>query len=220
MLSFLSPDSWFMKCLTRAADLILLNILFLLTSVPIVTIGASAAALYTVIFPMGTVRDKGAIRAYLAAFKENFKKATLAWLGLLAVLVILIADYFLMLKLPGAMGLAAIFPVVLMIILGMTLSYLFPLMSQFDNTLKESVKNALILSLGSLPRAVLILAINVFPWALLVFKPYFFFSFAFMWVAGYFSCGAYLACLLLRKTFRPYLPEDAFDPEELQEGKD
>ena len=75
-----SPDSRFMRYMNRLADLMLLNLMFLLTSIPIVTIGASLTALYSVCFRLGTVREGGTVRDYFRAFRENFGEATKLWL--------------------------------------------------------------------------------------------------------------------------------------------
>ena len=55
-MSFFSLDSKFMQALSRIADLILLNLVFLVTCIPIFTIGAASAALYSVAFRLGTER--------------------------------------------------------------------------------------------------------------------------------------------------------------------
>lgn len=53
MSNFFSPDSKLFSMLTWLADLLVLNLLFLLTSIPLVTVGTSLAALYTVVFRIG-----------------------------------------------------------------------------------------------------------------------------------------------------------------------
>ena len=63
-----------MRYLNRFADLMILNLLFLLTSIPIFTIGASLTALYSVCFRLGTDREGSTFRDYFAAFKENFAR--------------------------------------------------------------------------------------------------------------------------------------------------
>ena len=78
-----APDSRFMRYLNRFADLMILNLLFLLTSIPIFTIGASLTALYSVCFHLGTDREGSTFRDYFAAFKENFRQATALFLLLL-----------------------------------------------------------------------------------------------------------------------------------------
>lgn len=75
-MSFFNLDSPVMRFLTKVADLIILNILFLICCIPIVTIGAASTALYTV--TMKSVRDEESyvIRSYFKAFKDNFKIGT------------------------------------------------------------------------------------------------------------------------------------------------
>ena len=88
MSNFFSPDSKLFSILTWLADLLVLNLLFLLTSIPLVTVGASLTALYTVVFRIGTPEEGSVVRAYFEAFKSNFKNSTVIWLILLAVFVI------------------------------------------------------------------------------------------------------------------------------------
>ena len=47
-MKFFNYDSPIMQFLTRLTDLFILNFLFLICSIPIITIGASATALYSV----------------------------------------------------------------------------------------------------------------------------------------------------------------------------
>ena len=72
MFSFLSADSKFMITLSRFTDLIILNLLFLVTSIPIFTIGAGCAALYTLSFRMLRNREGSIVKDYFRAFGENF----------------------------------------------------------------------------------------------------------------------------------------------------
>ena len=83
MQTLFSPDSKFMQTMSRIADLLLLNFFFLLTCVPIVTIGAASTAMYTVCFRFGSEREAGTVRSYFRAFRENFKQATVLWLVIL-----------------------------------------------------------------------------------------------------------------------------------------
>ncbi|MCI6435817.1 MAG: YesL family protein, partial [Clostridiales bacterium] len=68
--AFFSPDSKFMQAMARIADLVILNLLFLVSCIPLVTIGAASAALYTVCFRFGTDREQGVCRSYFRAFRE------------------------------------------------------------------------------------------------------------------------------------------------------
>lgn len=208
MQTLFSPDSKFMQALSRGADLMLLNLLFLLTCIPVVTIGPSAAALYRVIFAMGTAREDGIIRPYFRAFRENFLSALKAWLILLGVAAALSLDLLLAIRLGGIF---IWFSLVFAILLAMELlaaAMLFPLLSLFQNSTLGTLKNALVLGLGQLPRAAAIAALWVFPLVVLWCMPLTFFYAAFIWIVIYFSGAAFLASLLLKPVFAPYLPNE------------
>ena len=69
----------------KLGDLIILNVLWLITSIPIVTIGASTTALYYVTLKLVRDEDGYTIRSFFKSFKENFKQSTIIWLIMLAV---------------------------------------------------------------------------------------------------------------------------------------
>lgn len=203
-----SPDSRFIRYLTRFADLMILNLLFLLTSIPIFTIGASLTALYSVCFRLGTDREGSTCRDYFAAFKENFRQATslflllLLWLmgtGGAAVIFCFMAGWMHCLFVPFA---------VLFIVVVLVASYVFPLLSRFENRTSTTLKNAVLLSLGYLPRSIIIGAINLFPFVLLAVDLLTFLKAGFAWLIIWFSAAAYCNCLLLKRVFAPYLEEE------------
>lgn len=68
------------RILTRIFDLILLNILWLLTSIPVVTLGAATAALYSVLLSAAEKKEGYIVRDYWKAFRRNFKQSTIVWL--------------------------------------------------------------------------------------------------------------------------------------------
>ena len=75
MKNIFNPDSALMRGLGKIADLIVLNLLYLVSCIPLFTIGAANAALYDVTTRLS--RDDALIwRHYWAAFRSNFKKAT------------------------------------------------------------------------------------------------------------------------------------------------
>jgi len=195
-----------MQLLNRFFDLAVLNLLFLLCCVPIFTIGAASAALYTVCFRMDTEKEDGIFRSFFRAFRDNFRQGTLLWLlfllfsgGCLAN-ILLFSGYF-----------PVLVPVfwLLFALAVMIFSYVFPLLSLFSNDIRSTLKNALALCLGYLPRSLLLGILNIFPWAILVLNLYAFFNMAFAWVFLYFSAAAYLNSLILKRIFAPYLnPEE------------
>lgn len=85
-MKFLSPDSPFMRGLSTFADAVWINILMVLTSIPIVTIGASLTAAHDA--ARRSLAAQGHVTSnFFKAFASNFRKSTLTWLifGPLAV---------------------------------------------------------------------------------------------------------------------------------------
>ncbi len=87
-------DSPLMTALTSIGDCICLSILWIVFSLPVVTVGASTTALYSAAYH--TVRKKeGALWSrFWGTFKEDFKRSTLLWLPVFAVLALLTVDVF------------------------------------------------------------------------------------------------------------------------------
>ena len=208
MSQLFSPDSKFMLAMSRACDLMLLNLLFLLCCIPVFTIGAAVTALYTVCFRFNTEREETPVKSFFAAFRSNFKQATVLWLIFLLCGGTALFNILLFSALSGVIRYARILFAVLFVIVLLTAGYAFPLLSQFSNGNRSTVKNALILSIGYLPRSLLITVVNVFPFALLVCNLYLFLQTGFLWISLYFSAGAYINSLLLKKVFAPYLTQE------------
>ena len=100
-------DSPLIGALTRIGDCICLSVLWLVFSLPVFTIGASSAALYAAVYRCLRRNEAGIWKNFWNAFRENFKRSTLAWLAELLVLAVLAVDaaVFRSLKLSGgAMG--------------------------------------------------------------------------------------------------------------------
>lgn len=204
MRTIFSPDSKFMRGMNRAADLMILNLLFLLTCLPIVTIGPSVTALYSVVFAMGTSREGGTVKPYFRSFRENFGISCRVFLILLAVAAALAADMVLCAKLPGMLSfLTAAFGILAAAEL-LAAAMIFPWMSAFQNTVMENLKNGLILGIAHLPRAAVVAAMWIFPVVVLIYMPLTFFNAALLWVVIWFSGAAYLSSLLLRRVFAAY----------------
>lgn len=208
MFSFLSPDSKFMVVVSRFADLILLNLLFLITCLPVFTVGAGTAALYTLSFRMLRNREGGIVKAYFRAFRENFLQGTALWLLFLFFFLpgLLYFDTFYHME--GMLRYVFALCLLIVVLAVFLMAYAFPWISQFRNRTGDVLRNSLILSLTHLPRTVCVCAVNGLPWILLAVNPDFFLKISFLLFALYFSAAAYINTALLWKVFKPYYPEE------------
>ncbi|MCR5672429.1 MAG: DUF624 domain-containing protein [Lachnospiraceae bacterium] len=214
--------------LSRVADLIWLNLLFILCCIPVITIGAATTALYYVTLKMAKDEEGYITKSYFKAFKDNFVQATVIWVIFLVISVVMFMD----LRIANGGNIADILNDstisnvvivsvgVMMIVLAMTGTYVFPLLAQFDNTVKNTIKNAFLLSIRHLPYTVAMLVIAAIPVALIWFSPA-----LLLLVLIMFSVVAYINSKFFNKIFVLYMPKENPDdaapaPAEGIDGKD
>lgn len=197
-----------MHFLNRFASLVVLNFLFLFTSIPIFTIGTSLTALYDVVFRLDTEREGKVVPTYFRAFRANFKQSTSIWLIFLLLITASCANAVIFSNMDTQVGtVLSVISLVILVNSMLALGFVFPLLSQFDNTLRNTLKNSLLLCIAHLPRALAIAAINCFPWALMLMNLYAFIRFGFLWFAIYFAAAAYWSSRLLLKVFQPLMEQ-------------
>ena len=202
-MKFFNYDSPIMQFLSRITDLFILNFLFLICSIPIVTIGAAATALYSVTLKMARNEESYIFSSFFRAFKSNFKHSTVSWLILLLAGIVLAMDY----RAVGIMGgsFQQIFSFLLFflcIIFLFPAIYIFPYIARFENTIKNSLKNAFIISIAQLPYTVLLLLLLAAAVAFTMFID--FRIVVFVWFVIGFSGLAYLGSFLYRRAFQKF----------------
>lgn len=204
------PESQIMQILSRFCDIVILNLVFLLTCIPIFTIGAANTALYDVVFRMDTDREGKMLPTYFHSFRENFRQSTIVWL---ALLLFGVATYLNMTRFSVLgehsylLGYGLFIVSILVLVLEVFLfSYSFPLLSRFRNSTRQTAINALLLAIGNLPRTVVVAVINCFPWVLLIMNFYAFMQLGFIWLAMYFAAAAYFNSRVLKKIFDNLVP--------------
>lgn len=146
-------DSPLIRGLTTLANLIMLNWLFLLCSIPLVTIGASLTALHHVTLRMIRGDGTSVVKPFLAAFRDNFKQATGIWLALAAAGGLLAADYAIGLRMvTGGLRTLVLCSVVLLTAIWVIVwLYVFPLQARYENSVGRTMKNAFMIGLSNLP---------------------------------------------------------------------
>lgn len=183
----------------RVWSLIVLNVLWLVCSLPVVTLGASCAALYQVLGKVIDGEDGHVARRFFRAWGENWKKATPVWLILLAVRSVRVRPVCGPAERLVLWELLAVFALQLA---AMVMTFVFPLMARYENTWRNHMKNALLLAVGNLPRMLLIWAIWAVPVGVCVFLPEVGFYLSIVWVLVGYSSLSYVTALLLRPIFR------------------
>ena len=202
---FFNLDSPLMMFLSKMADLMILNVITLLLCIPIITAGSAMTALYYMTLKIVKGEETYIVRGYFKSFKENFKQATIIWILALVVGLILIGDFMILGGTTQTFG--KVLKVLIMIIAVVyifTMTYLFPVLSRFENTIKNTIRNAFLMSVLSFPRTILMIVINVLPTVLLILVPQ---VTPFVMMFG-FAVPAYLCSMQFKKIFSRYEPEE------------
>lgn len=192
-----------MRSLNRMTDLIILNILTIFACLPVLTAGAAFTALHYVLRKMADGEEGRIASQYFRAFRESFRAATAVWLMLAVPLGIGAADLLLLAS--GAAGLPAAAAVLLActiaalcLFLYCVSLYAFPLLARFDESARETLKNAAILVFAALPRSAAMAAVTLFCPALWILYPV---CSPLLFLCGI-SVPAYLCVLLYVPVFR------------------
>ena len=158
-----SPDSALMITMGRITDCIFLSMFWIICCIPVVTIGASFAALYDASYRAFRENERNSWQRFFHVFRNNWKS------GILPTAVFLLAGAGLVKAVIALWNLAVAGSVswllfsaaafVAVVLLGM-LSLLFPVLSRFENSFGGLLKNTIFLALANLPRTVLLGMIN------------------------------------------------------------
>ena len=143
-------DSTVVRGLTKIGDCICLSVLWIVFSLPVVTMGAASAALYKVVYDCLRKDEAGIWKKFWESFKENLKRSTILWLVAMLILAVLTVDVFVFrsIKLSGdAMG---NFYWAALIILGVALTwtvYLAAYSAKFNGKVREVLRLSFLLML-------------------------------------------------------------------------
>ena len=205
------PDGPLMTALSKLADLVICNILFIVFSLPIITVGASLTALYTCTLRIIDDREEDGLifKTFWFAFRDNFRKATLLWLVCLCGIAFLGAYYWVTLSLIASLGrVYRITFYVLVFVFLFGFLYVFPLQARYENTVRNTLRNAWLVSVGVLPLTVLNIALIVAAvYVSFIMNPGALNIFAYIWAVCGFSLIAYLQSFLFRRAFQKISPE-------------
>ena len=204
-MNFFVIDSPVMRFLGRIGDIIILNLIFVVTALPVVTVGMALSALYTVAMKLARGEDPSVLREYIRAFWRNRKPATICWLIMAAAGALIFLDF----RLAGALGgtLYTVVRLLLAMIFGvwmLTFLYLFPYIARFENTVFHSVKNALFLSAAHLPSTVMMLVISIGLAVITLFTSRTFVIGTIWWFFAGFAAAAYTQSFLFCRIFSKY----------------
>lgn len=198
-----SPDHPLMITMSQITDCIFLSLFWILGCFPVVTVGASFAALYDATCRGFRRGEKHPWQRFLKVFRENWKAGivpTIVFLALFAALAkAMIAFWNAAVYGSVSWTLFSAAAFVGVLALGV-LSVLFPVLSRFDNSLAGLLKNTVLLALANMPKTLalgMVNAVSLFLCVRYVF-PLFFLP----------SLAALIGSLLIEPMFQPYMNEE------------
>lgn len=156
MQRIISVDSPLYKFIVRFWDMVQLNFIWLIFSLPIITIGASTVAAYSVTLKMVDEHEGHIISQFITSFKENWKQGIV--LGIISMLL----GYFVYLNNEFFNKLESnpIWFLIAAIVIGfiglMYMTYAFPLCARYHNNIIGTLRNSVAISMKYFLRTLLL----------------------------------------------------------------
>ncbi len=198
----------FFDGLSKATDVLLVGLYFLVCSLPIVTIGASSTALYYATHKC-IYKGRGYTTEFFHSFKENFKQSTLSWLVFVLLLLVLGGDIYITRNAIAAdspLAASSFFFMVLFVFTIVWAIYHFAYIARFENGFKESFKVSAIFMIANIGWSFAIIAIIV-AFVLLISK----FLVLLVFAPGVFACVIHP---ILERVFRKYMSDEDLAKED------
>lgn len=217
---FTNTNGKLFQTVEKIGNLIVLNFLYILFCIPIVTIGPATAAMHYVTLKMIRDEEDVILRPFLHSFKQNLKQGVVVGLITFGVGVFLSFDlyYIYQMMMAGALLDKIVFVVVLFafLVYWMLTVYIFPLLAQFDNSTKQMFRTAAILAIRHLPATLCMGVISLAPVVLLMYTPQTgLVSMLFYAILG-FAAVALMQDKLMVRIFNQYIPAET-SGEEIEE---
>jgi uncharacterized membrane protein YesL len=184
-------------------DLMVVNCLWLLCSLPVFTVGPATCGLYAVTLKLVREESVHPVKDFFRGLKENLKSGFLLWLMAILLAVAVAGDVWLALQLSG--GLRTLYMVVAVMvgaILMILITYTFALQAMFENPLKAQIANAFKLSAVAPGKTILMWFVLLIPvTAALILPPIALRMLGFLYLVAGISGPVYGASHILRNIF-------------------
>lgn len=208
-------NSPLMRSLTTLANLILLSCAWTIFSIPVITVGPATAAVYYVIQKMVQGENPGILRCFWKGFRDNFKQGMILTLIFGVAAALMYYDYVFSYMVSDTLGpaLRAVFVILAVVWLTMV-CYAFPLQAQFQNSIKNTLKNALLLGIVRPGKTVPLIALHLIPVAVCLVLPELFVKVLPLWLILAPGGIAFLSMVLLKKIWCSLLERAQAQPED------
>lgn len=197
-MKFFDPDSKFAQVMTSFGEMMLLNLCWIVGSLPLITMGAANTAMYTVMGRRLREEGSGTIVPFFKAWWGNLKMSTLFWVAQVFISVSL--GLILFLPLPVLLKVLA---AVLLLLVTLVFSTIYPQLARFRNRWFACLRNAVILLVLRLGWVLLNLLLFLTPVIIFLLAPMDFLRFGFIWLLCGFSALFFISAELMQKILKP-----------------
>lgn len=156
MSGFFSVDGGLYRFLGKFWDLVRLNFMWLLFSLPVITIGASTVAAYSVAMKMVDDEEGYVARSFVSAFKANFRQGTVMGLVFLAATYAIYLDYEINRVSEEGSIILIVIGIVSVFVYVTAMLYSFPLLARYENGIVATIQNSMEISRRYFGRTLLI----------------------------------------------------------------
>ena len=139
-------DNFLMRFCEKVLDIVTVNLLFVVSCLPIVTIGVAKISLYQTIFEVKRSRRIPVFKIYIRAFKQNLKLGFQLGLLELGIFLISVVDLSLFWSQTGvAFQLIKAISLGILIFLTLVMLASYPIAARYELTWKEVLQKGLLL---------------------------------------------------------------------------
>ncbi len=191
------------KYLDAFGQIFALNICFVIGCIPVFTIGASLTALYAMCIRIQEGEEEYVVHGFIECYKKNFKKATISFFFMLLVGIIMFSELWFIDKTEGFVSwFYTIFLALQVGAAGLMFPFVFPLLSRYENTVKNTFINSFLLAIGFLPSWIKFTIAWIGPIAISYIYPIIFTQTWWMWLVFLFGLIAWGTSFTIRAVFR------------------
>ena len=187
----MKPGSLFDRIFGFLGQLIALNLLWIVCSLPIITAGASTTALFYCTLKLHKDGDIRVLHDFFKSFKQNFRQSTLIWILMVAAGIFIYMEKEALATMPGSMS--QIFNYVIFAVyipLVAVALYVFPTVAAFENKTMTLITNAFYFAVKHIGYALAVAVITILPMTMTLVDAKLFPVYLLIWLMFGFSLTA------------------------------
>ena len=153
-------ESKFYGVVEKFANLLILNALWLISSLPIITIGPATSAMLSVVRQWKLHQDTSSVRNFFHYFKENFRYSFIIGLFYLGYSLLIFFNLFYLNQDQSGLKIIMLVPILVITFFILCISaYIFPVISHYQLSFKKTIQNSLFMSIAYFPTTIMLLAV-------------------------------------------------------------